>query len=94
MGVADVCVAMERDIALGERVEMSVRKRKKNRMVGFDRIKEIPEEREWDSGCCCNCRESGHRGLKGRCDEDCGGRQEMDRDAKGVSWAFDVGIWM
>ncbi|XWS50153.1 hypothetical protein CRYUN_Cryun12cG0064500 [Craigia yunnanensis] len=96
--VADVCVQVEGDMAMGERVEMSVRKRKKNRRVGFDQLEEIPEEKEGDSesdgGCCCSCGEWDGGGLEGRCDGDCSGRQEMDTHAEEVSWAFDVGIWV
>ncbi|XVE58145.1 hypothetical protein DITRI_Ditri04bG0146800 [Diplodiscus trichospermus] len=44
--MADVCVAVEGDVAMGERVEMVVRK---NRRVGFDQLEEIPEEREGES---------------------------------------------
>ncbi|KAK6262671.1 hypothetical protein QUC31_008487 [Theobroma cacao] len=94
--VADVCVAVEGDVPMGERVEMVVRKRGNNRRVGFDQLEEIPEEREGESdsdgGCCCSCGESDGEGLEGRCDGDCGGGQEMDME--GVSWAVDVGLWV
>ncbi|XVF10323.1 hypothetical protein REPUB_Repub07fG0172800 [Reevesia pubescens] len=90
--VADVCVAVEGDMAMGKRVEMVVRKRRKNNKVGFDQLEEIPEEREAESesdgGCCCICGESDDGDVEGSCD----GGQEMEAD--GVSWAFDVGIWV
>ncbi|XWS61536.1 hypothetical protein CRYUN_Cryun07bG0133700 [Craigia yunnanensis] len=96
--VADVCVAVEGDVAMGERVEMVVRKRMKNRRMGFDQLEEIPEEREEESesdgGCCCSCGESDGGGMEGRCEGDCGGGQEMEMEAEGVRWAFDVGIWV
>ncbi|MBA0744416.1 hypothetical protein Gogos_007042 [Gossypium gossypioides] len=84
--VADVCVAVEGDVAMGERVEMVVRKCRKNRRVGFDQLEDIPEEREEESerdgGFCCSCGEAD------------GGGEEVDIEAEGVSWAFDVGIWI
>ncbi|KAK5777786.1 uncharacterized protein LOC108478337 [Gossypium arboreum] len=84
--VADVCVAVEGDLAMGERVEMVVRKCRKNRRMGFDQLEDIPEEREGESerdgGFCCSCGEA-----------DSGG-EEVDIEAAGVSWAFDVGIWI
>lgn len=94
--VADVCVAVEGDVAMGERVDMVVRKRRKNRMKGFDQLEEIPEESEADGGCCCSCGESGGGDLEGKCDGDCGMGQKMgmEMEAEGVKWAFDVGIWV
>lgn len=91
--VADVCVAVEGDVAMGERVEMVVRKRRKNRRVGYDHLEEIPEESESDGGCCCSC------GCEERDDGgDCGGGQEMkmeaEAEAQEVKWVFDVGIWV
>ncbi|XP_022754228.1 uncharacterized protein LOC111302715 [Durio zibethinus] len=88
--MADVCVAVEGNVAILERVEMSARKRKKNRRVGFNQLEDIPEEREGESESdgryCCSCWEPDSSGLEGKCEADCGGRQ--------VSWAFDVGIWV
>ncbi|OMP02840.1 hypothetical protein COLO4_10790 [Corchorus olitorius] len=98
VALADVCVAVEGNVAMGERVDMVVRKRRKNRSVGFDQLEEIPEEREGerelDGGCCCSCDESDGADSEGRCDGDCGGAQEEEMDMDGVSWAFDVGIWV
>ncbi|XVF51227.1 hypothetical protein PTKIN_Ptkin04bG0167600 [Pterospermum kingtungense] len=92
--VADVCVAVEGEATMGERVEMVVRKRRKNRRVGFDHLEEIPEESESDGGCCscgCGCGESDDGG-------DCSGGREMkmdmDIETEGLRWAFDVGIWV
>ncbi|XP_038993431.1 uncharacterized protein LOC120117200 [Hibiscus syriacus] len=86
--VADVCVAVDGDMEMEERVEMVARK---NRRVGFDKLEDIPEERESNSGCCCNCAETYGGGMEG----DCGGAEEMcTGTAEEVSWAFDVGIWV
>ncbi|XWS48745.1 hypothetical protein CRYUN_Cryun13aG0102600 [Craigia yunnanensis] len=100
--VADVCVAVEGDVAMEEMVEMVVKKGRKNRRVGFDHLEleEIPEEREgeseWDGGYCCSCGESDDEGMEGRCDGGCGEGQEkkMELEAEGVRWAFNVGIWI
>ncbi|KAE8732735.1 Serine/threonine-protein kinase fray2 isoform 1 [Hibiscus syriacus] len=68
--VADVCVEVDGDVAMGERVEMVARK---NRRVGFDRLEDIPEESEFDGVCCCECAEAYGGGMEG----DCGGAEEM-----------------
>ncbi|KAG4187536.1 hypothetical protein ERO13_A08G110200v2 [Gossypium hirsutum] len=89
--VADVCVAVEGDKAMGERVRMIARK---NRRVGFDQLEDIPEESEVSDECSGSCVESDGDDIEGRCDGDCEGIQDMCTAGEGVSWAFDVGIWV
>ncbi|KAK8521030.1 hypothetical protein V6N13_077155 [Hibiscus sabdariffa] len=88
--VADICVAVEADEAMVERIAMAVRKCRKNRRAGFVELEDIPEEgeSELNDGCCCSCGEADGGG-----DID-GGGQEMDTEAAEVSWAFDVGFWV
>ncbi|GMJ06293.1 HYPOXIA RESPONSE UNKNOWN PROTEIN 40 [Hibiscus trionum] len=91
--VADICVAVEADAAMVERVEMVVRKCRKNRRVGFVELEDIPEEgeSELNDGCCCSCGEADGGGdIDGRG----GGGMEMVTEAAEVSWAFDVGFWV
>ncbi|KAL3362518.1 hypothetical protein AABB24_015092 [Solanum stoloniferum] len=85
---AEVCVAVEGRTAaevITEKVEMTVRKRRTRRRSCFQKLEEIPEQREVEndeSTCCCS---------------ECEG-EEDDSDgsdaAEGVGWAVDVGIWV
>ncbi|XP_057510328.1 uncharacterized protein At1g01500-like [Actinidia eriantha] len=89
---AEVCVAAEGREAMREKVEVTVRRRRRGKYC-FQRLEEIPEQREGgveSDGCCCCCfeeeRELGSDG--GDCVE------EMEFEMEGVRWAVDVGIWV
>ncbi|XP_038995899.1 uncharacterized protein LOC120120314 [Hibiscus syriacus] len=86
--VADICVAVEGDVAMVGRMEMVVRKCRKNRRAAFVELEDIPEEgqSELDGGGSCNGGEANGGGeIEGR---------EMDMEAAELSWAFDVGFWV
>lgn len=81
---AEVCVTAA-DQLITEKVEMSVRKRRRS---CFQKLEEIPEQREVEndelefdeSTCCCS---------------ECEGEEEYSNTAaEGVGWAVDVGIWV
>ncbi|KAB2069805.1 hypothetical protein ES319_A08G116100v1 [Gossypium barbadense] len=57
-------------------------------------LEDIPEESEVSDECSCSCVESDGDDIEGRCDGDCEGIQDMCTAGEGVSWAFDVGIWV
>jgi hypothetical protein len=85
--VAEVYVAVEGHVAMSEKVDMVVRRRRKRRGCGG--LEEIPEEREEgiepDVGCCrCGEGESGSDG----------GDLQDEMDMEGVRWAVDLGIWV
>ncbi|GKV04009.1 hypothetical protein SLEP1_g16227 [Rubroshorea leprosula] len=99
VAVAEVCVAVEGHVAMGERVEMVVRRRRKNRRMGFDELEEIPEEREadteFDGLCCSRCGESEGGGDMIEGGRDCDGNcADTEMDLEGVSWAVDLGLWV
>ncbi|XP_004245463.1 uncharacterized protein [Solanum lycopersicum] len=84
---AEVCVAVEGRTAappevITEKVEMTVRSRRRS---CFQKLEEIPEQREVEndeSTCCCS---------------ECEGEEDDSDDtdtAEGVGWAVDVGIWV
>lgn len=87
---ADMCVECEGHVAMVDRVDMVVKK-KRNRNC---RLEDIPEEGEVaedesdvSDGCCYACGEveSGSDG------EDLA---ELDMELEAVRWAVDVGIWV
>ncbi|GAV68719.1 hypothetical protein CFOL_v3_12222 [Cephalotus follicularis] len=92
VAVADVLVRVEGHVELFGRVEI---RRKHRRRVGFDKLEEIPEEREEEDGeteggcwCTCDCDGSdGGDGEKG-CDD------KLEKEMDGVRWAVDLGIWV
>ncbi|XAR70121.1 hypothetical protein NMG60_11026883 [Bertholletia excelsa] len=93
-----VCVPVEGHIAMSEKVEMVVRRRRRGKYC-FQGLEEIPEEREVDDdsdGCCRRCTseseemEAGSESSDGR---DCEA-EETELDIEGLRWAVDVGIWL
>lgn len=95
---AEVCVAVEGDVAMRESVAMVVKRKRKG--MGFSGLEEIPEEREVEDdesdGCDCSCggeTEIGFDGVDLLEDSD-GDLVEMDVDMEGVRWAVDLGIWV
>ncbi|KAG6579582.1 hypothetical protein SDJN02_22153, partial [Cucurbita argyrosperma subsp. argyrosperma] len=87
---AEVCVDLEGEVAMFEKVVLEVRRRKKR---GFCGLEEIPEGREVDGdcdGCGCCCGEDGDGG--GNDDED-GGEKRVEMEVEGDQWAVDLGIW-
>jgi hypothetical protein len=85
--VAEVYVAVEGHVAMSEKVDMVVRRRRKRRGCGG--LEEIPEEREEgieSDDCCCRCGE-GESGSDG-------GDLQDEMDMEGVRWAVDLGIWV
>ncbi|KAA8525743.1 hypothetical protein F0562_007606 [Nyssa sinensis] len=100
---AEVCVAVEGQVAMSEKVEMVVKR--KRRPKCFQGLEDIPEEREVEcdsDACCCCC--SGEEGNEigsdgGDCAEEEEEESDEDREGtemkmEGVSWAVDVGIWV
>ncbi|PWA94278.1 hypothetical protein CTI12_AA061340 [Artemisia annua] len=89
----EVCVALDGDVTLNQKVEMVVKMRKRGRCFeGL--LEEIPEqmsEGEEVEECCC-CSECGGGGGG---DEvvDYGG-DVVEAEVEGVRWAVDVGIWV
>ncbi|MCD7456916.1 hypothetical protein HAX54_033566 [Datura stramonium] len=92
---AEVCVAVEGRAAaaaaevITEKVEMTtVRKRRSC----FQKLEEIPEQREVENELECCCSECEGEGEEEEEEE------EEDSDggdtAEGVGWALDVGIWV
>ncbi|XP_059444271.1 uncharacterized protein LOC132176159 [Corylus avellana] len=93
--VAEVYVAVEGHVAMSERVDMLVRRRKmENRRRGCGRLEEIPEAREEgsesDEYCCCCGGEGAEDGESGSD----GGDLQDEMDMEGVRWAVDLGIWV
>lgn len=88
----EVCVDVEGEGAMFEKVNLEVRRKKKR---GFCGLEEIPEGREVEGdcdGCGCSCGEEDGDWSKedgGDDDEDDGGEMEVE----GVRWAVDLGIW-
>ncbi|KAJ0048130.1 hypothetical protein Pint_14828 [Pistacia integerrima] len=94
VAVADVCVGLEGNVVLIERVKMVVKRKRNGRRCGKGlELAEIPEERGVDidgyesDGCRCCCS----RGEE-ESESDGGDLEEMN--IEGVSWAVDVGIWV
>lgn len=94
VAVADVYVGLEGNVAVIDRVEMVVKRKRNGRRCGSKgmALAQIPEEREVDidefksDGCrCCSCGEEDH-------ESDGGDLEEIEFE--GVSWAVDVGIWV
>ncbi|OVA20653.1 hypothetical protein BVC80_883g27 [Macleaya cordata] len=100
---AEVFVGAEGNVAMNEKVEMVVRRRRMRRKTmgkfGFRVLEEIPEEREieietesCDSDyCCCYCGEMETELDGGDC-ETMDDHEEMEKE--GGTWAVDVGIWV
>ncbi|CAN4077486.1 unnamed protein product [Withania somnifera] len=89
---AEVCVAVEGHAAalITEKVEMTVKKtRSSRRRSCFQKLEEIPEQREDEndmSTCCCSECEGG--------EDDSSGGYTAEEEAEGVGWAVEVGIWV
>ncbi|XP_016502591.1 uncharacterized protein LOC107820763 [Nicotiana tabacum] len=98
---AEVCVAVEGRAAgsaaevITEKVEMTVKKRRSRRRSCFQKLEEIPEQREVENeleGSTCCCSE-----CEGEEDSDGGDTAEAaeeEAETEGVGWALDVGIWV
>lgn len=96
-GAADVCVDVEGQEAMCEKVVLEVRRKKRR---GFGGLEEIPEGREVEGeceGCGCCCGDDGDSWEDDGGDdddEDGGGKEvEMEMEVEGVRWAVDLGIW-
>ncbi|XP_022958516.1 uncharacterized protein LOC111459724 [Cucurbita moschata] len=91
----EICVDLEGEVAMFEKVVLKVRRKKKKR--GFCAMEEIPERREVDGDCdgCGGCCEVdgdssvGDCGCSGGDDDDGGGETEVE----GAWWGMDLGIW-
>ncbi|XP_022156228.1 uncharacterized protein LOC111023163 [Momordica charantia] len=87
---AEICVDVEEQGAMFEKVVLGVRRMKKR---GFSGLEEIPEEREGeveeaDSDGCGDSSEED--------DDGCGGdgrENEVEMEVEGVRWAVNLGIW-
>lgn len=92
---AEVCVDVEGQGAMCEKVVLEVRRKKKR---GFCALMEIPEGREVDGyceGCDCCCGDDGSSSEDDGGDDDSedGGGTEVEMEVEGVRWAVDLGIW-
>ncbi|KAF8379956.1 hypothetical protein HHK36_027422 [Tetracentron sinense] len=96
VAAAEVCVAVEGQVAMNERVDMVVKRRKKKK-IGFQGLEEIPEEREVETeseNCCCSCGDLEMGSDGGDYEENGDEYKEIEIEMEGVRWAFDVGIWV
>lgn len=91
---ADICVGCEGRVAMVDRVEVMVRK-KRSRCC---RLEEIPEQREVvvededvSDGCCCSCGGE----MESECESDGEDLAVLDLQTQmdGVRWAVDLGFW-
>ncbi|XP_010252396.1 PREDICTED: uncharacterized protein LOC104593967 [Nelumbo nucifera] len=98
---AEVCVALDGQVAMNEKVKMGVRSKKKAR--GFRGLEEIPEEREVMDGYCyrgCFCeyeeeqQQPETESSGEHHNEEDGSEEEMEMELGGVRWAVDLGIWV
>ncbi|KAM3396525.1 hypothetical protein P3S68_000037 [Capsicum galapagoense] len=91
---AEVCVAVEAlppAAVITEKVEMEM-KRSRRRRSCFQKLEEIPEQREGESdGYTCCCSE-----CEGEEEDSDGGDTVVAaaEEVEGVGWAVDVGIWV
>uniref|UniRef100_A0A7N0UL02 Uncharacterized protein n=1 Tax=Kalanchoe fedtschenkoi TaxID=63787 RepID=A0A7N0UL02_KALFE len=84
---SEVCVAAEGRVAMCERVEMVVRRRR-TKVRGMEEIPEAIERDEEEECCCCCC------GAEEEEEESDGDGELTTAEVEGVGWAVDVGLWV
>ncbi|XP_009779218.1 uncharacterized protein [Nicotiana sylvestris] len=98
---AEVCVAVEGRAAgsaaevITEKVEMTVKRRRPRRKSCFQKLEEIPEQREVENeleGSTCRCSEC--EGEKNSDGGETAEAAEQEAETERVGWALDVGLWV